>query len=112
MKTIKNEVDTLKDIKVNIPRTNEDFTRGNGEGCFVSVSKDVFEKYTDDYQGGLFEGVLQNDSWYFPTLKNGTTIIFTMRGKNRPVAIIDELLKNHKPINDDAFQELLKEMSE
>lgn len=101
----------MENIKVNIPRTKNDYANGNGEGCFVSVSTATFEKYQSDYTGGIFEGILQNDSWYFPDLKAETKITFTMRGKNRPVAFINDLLDVYTPLTDEEFFKLINEMS-
>lgn len=64
----------METIKVNLPRNQENFISGNGEGCFVSISKLTFKKYQKDYDGGTFKGILENDSFYFPSLKAGTKI--------------------------------------
>lgn len=35
-----------------------------------------------------------------------------MRGEKRPVAFLDKLLKNHTPITDEEFEDLLRKVSE
>lgn len=101
----------METIKVNLPRNKDNFDSGNGEGCFVFVDDETFKLYKADYSGGSFKGTLDNDSFYFPTLKAGQEIYFTMRGENRPVAFIDKLLENHTPITDAEFKQLLIEIN-
>ena len=97
-------------IKVNFPRTAEDFVTGNGEGCWVIVEEDLKALHDDGYDGGSFEGVLDNDSWYYSSLKSGHKVLFTMKGENRPVALHEGFLEFHEPISDEGLQNLLNEI--
>ncbi|MGC6767762.1 hypothetical protein [Enterococcus sp. LJL51] len=73
-------------IKVNFPFSKEDYFNGNGEGCWVLVTKDTKEKHDSDVLEGMYRGVLSNDSYYYPELKVGSRVLFNMRGSKRPVA--------------------------
>ena len=72
-------------IKVNLPSSEKDYISGNGEGVWVKVEKGVWLMHDNDSDGAICEGILDNDSWYFPWLKAGTKIKFETRGEYRPV---------------------------
>ena len=72
-------------IKVNLPKNENDYISGTGEGVFVKVKEYVKKAYDDDEIGIYYSGILDNDSVYYPELKRGTLIPIEMRGKNRPV---------------------------
>lgn len=101
----------MNTIKVNLPRNEQGFNGGYGEGCFVEVAKEVSDKYDSNDRGGQFEGVLANDSYYYPELKTGDKIQFTMRGDKRPVALIENFLENYYAINDEEFNELIEKLA-
>lgn len=102
----------MEHIKINIPRTEEDFISGNGEGVWVLVEDDVHEKYHNDYVGGIFYGILHNDSVYFKELKFETKVPFTMRGKNRGVVLWDGFLENYEAISEDKLLNIMQEIRE
>lgn len=101
----------MEHIKVNLPRNKENFLSGNGEGCWVSVSEEVKEKHDAGYDGGIFEGILDNDSFYYPDLKCGAEVSFVMRGNNRPIALIDGFLEHYQALTDEAFHELIERIN-
>ena len=70
-------------IRVNVPRTEQDYHAGNGEGVWVLVDCETKRAYDADVVGGRYVGLLDNDS-----LDHGTEITFEMRGVFRPVAIL------------------------
>jgi hypothetical protein len=78
-------------IKVNFPFSENDYLSGNGEGCWVLVTKDTKEKHDKDVLDGRYRGVLSNNSYYYPELKVGSRVLFNMRGNKRPVADWDFL---------------------
>jgi hypothetical protein len=97
-------------IRVNLPSDKEHFISGNGEGVFVRVEEDVERLYNEDYDGGFFKGTLGNDSCYYPALKNGDTIIFTMRGDKRSVCLYDGFLEHFDFIGEEAKNELIEKL--
>ena len=72
-------------IKANLPASKEADKEGNGEGVFLQVDAETKKAYDTDERGGMYTGILDNDSTYFPALEHGTRVPLTMRGKNRPV---------------------------
>lgn len=75
-------------IKVNLPASSEAYESGNGEGVWVLVSEQVKAAYDQDATGGVYFGILDNDSCYYPGLNHGEPIPFEMRGDKRPVTPI------------------------
>jgi len=80
------------DIRVNLPRDGDSFGSGNGEGGFCKVNKDTKDLFDKDYEGGIFMGWLDIVPIYpqWKHLQPGDPVIFTMRGKFRPVAFFDQ----------------------
>lgn len=78
-------------IKVNLPNDEDSAKTGNGEGCWVLVTKEVKKLHDEDVTGGIYEGKLDNNSCYYPNLKAGEIIRFEMKGVNRPLAIYEDL---------------------
>lgn len=76
-------------IKVNFPDTAESFKSGNGEGMWVLVDAETKAAHDNDASGGVYVGILDNDSVYFPDLVCGSVVKFEMRGKYRPVALFE-----------------------
>ena len=74
-----------KYIKVNIPLTEEDYRSGNGEGVWVEVDQKTKAAHDRDAIGSGYQGILANDSLYYPDLSCGDMIEFEMRGEKRPV---------------------------
>ena len=81
----------LSYIKANLPDSPEAEERGNGEGCFFLVPPEVKKAYDSDEAGTLYEGVIDNESVYFPGILPGDLLPLEMRGKNRPVVSYDYL---------------------
>jgi hypothetical protein len=75
-------------VKVNLPDNKNKFAKGLGEGVWVIVDKATMAAYNSNTQGGIYTGILDNDSLYYPDLKCGCLIRFEMRGMNRAVALI------------------------
>lgn len=73
-------------IKVNLPLTEEDYTLGNGEGVWVIVDDKTKKAYDSCQVEKGCQGILDNDSLYYPGLNHGATLHFELRGKCRPVA--------------------------
>ena len=84
-----------ENIKVNLPPCEEMEQHSAGEGCFVLVTPEVKKAYDEDESGTSYEGVLNNDSLYFPGLMHGTIIPFEMRGEKRPIVRFNWLLENY-----------------
>lgn len=82
-------------IKVNLPPSEEAEATGNGEGVWVLVDTETKAVHDAEARGGNYEGVLDNDSYYYPGLTHGTFIKFTLRGDKRPVASYKWLLDNY-----------------
>lgn len=75
----------MNEIKVNLPASQEAFESGNGEGVWVIVSDEVKAAHDNDETGIVCEGILDNDSIYYPSLLHGEAIPFELRGDCRPV---------------------------
>lgn len=73
-------VENWQYIKVNLPNSEEKYISGNGEGCFVIVDEETRRLYDEDDFGTICEGILDNDSLYYPDLKHGVRVPFEMRG--------------------------------
>lgn len=79
-----------KCIQVNLPSTAEDFENGNGEGMFACATEETYQEWDSNGEGIHFVKLL-NDSVYYPGLSWGTIIPVELRGKDRPVALLEEL---------------------
>lgn len=101
-----------KHIKVNFPLTAEDFAAGNGEGMWVLVDEETKAAHDADETGGVYTGILDNDSIYYPSLKAGATIQFEMRGESRPVTIFDGFLENLKRLTLAEKEEFIRKLIE
>lgn len=75
-------------VKVNLPENKNKFVKGLGEGVWVIVDEATMVAYNSNTQGGIYTGILDNDSLNYPDLKCGCLIRFEMRGMNRAVAFI------------------------
>lgn len=80
--------DCTEHIKVNLPASSEAYESGNGEGVWVLVDPRTKEAHDSDATGGVYFGILDNDSVYYPGLNHGEPIPFEMRGDKRPVTPI------------------------
>lgn len=79
----------MKRVKVNFPKTQDEFERGFGEGMWVIVDDATHARIMDDdCVGEVFSGTLDNDSIMHPELKHGEAVRFETRGAFRPVALI------------------------
>lgn len=78
-------------IKVNLPDSPEHYEEGRGEGCFFIVDDRTKAAYDADENGTVYEGILDNDSLYFPGLTHGATLPVEMRGTARPVVPYEAL---------------------
>lgn len=78
-------------VKVNFPSCERDFEKGYGESMRVLVEPETKAAYSADVEGGTWQGVLDNDSIYHPSLKHGHAVEFEMRGALKAVAKWDFL---------------------
>ena len=101
-----------KYIKVNFPLTAEDFAAGNGEGMWVLVDEETKAAHDADETGGVYTGILDNDSIYYPGLNAGAVVQFELRGENRPVAIFDGFLENLKRLTPAEKEEFIRKLVE
>ena len=85
-------------IKVNMPDNAEGYERGNGEGVFVLVDEQTKRAHDNDEESGIYFGVLDNDSFYWPGINHGEIIPFEMRGNNRPVVPLAWLVESYGAI--------------
>lgn len=99
-------------IKVNFPLAADDFAAGNGEGMWVLVDKATKAAHDADETGGVYTGILDNDSIYYPGLNSGAVVQFEMRGENRPVAIFEGFLENLKRLTPDEKEEFIRKLVE
>lgn len=88
-------LDELHHIRVNVPETREKYESGNGEGMWVVVDAATKDAHDAHIEGGIYEGVLDNDSWYWHGLDHGTVINFEMRGEHRPVVPFEWLVSHY-----------------
>lgn len=93
----------MEHIKVNLPATEADYIRGNGEGVFVLVGKEAKAAYDKDDTSGIYNGILDNDSFYYKGLEHGAIIPFEMRGEYRPIVPFSWLIE-HYEINKKFFE--------
>lgn len=82
-------------IKANLPASLDDEKQGAGEGVFVLVDPTTKRAYDTDEAGTKYKGILDNDSLYYPGLKQGTVLSFEMRGEKRPVVSFNWLVENY-----------------
>ena len=82
-------------IKVNLPPAAELEPLSGGEGVFVMVTPATKAAHDADEQGTKYEGILANDSLYYPGLEQGTTIPFIMNGEKRPVVPYKWLIEHY-----------------
>lgn len=79
-------------LKVNLPRNEELFNQGHGEGCFVVVEEETKAHFDVNNAGGVFLGILLNSpvykEWFH--LEEGDPVLFCMKGQLRPVAFVDQ----------------------
>ena len=99
-------------IKVNLPSDLDGYKSGNGEGVWVTVEQEVYDLYNSDHNGDVFTGTIANDSVYYPELKCGDTIVFTMRGVNRPVCVYAGFLDNFMCITAEEKAALIQKIIE
>lgn len=85
----------MEHIKVNLPKSEQGYIDGNGEGCFVLVDAEVKQAYDTDEAGTEYTGILDNDSCYYPGLEHGEIIPFEMRGEKRPVCPFNWLVEHY-----------------
>lgn len=107
-----NERMNEKYIKVNLPSDQAGYASGNGEGVWVIVDQETYHLYHNDHSGGTFSGTLANDSLYYPELKYGDAILFTMRGESRAVCIYTGFLDNLRCIMAEEKEELIRKIME
>lgn len=72
-------------IKANLPQTLDAYEQGTGEGVWILVTPETKEAHDRDEAGGIYDGILDNDSLYYPGLNHGTRLPVEMRGDLRPV---------------------------
>lgn len=94
----------MNHIKVNFPDSQEAFEYGAGEGMWVIVDDDTKAAHDADVEGGVYHGVLDNDSWYWSGLEHGANVVFEMRGDKRPVVPFEWLAARYE-INSAFFED-------
>ena len=85
----------LEHIKVNLPASESEEAQGYGEGVFMLVLPEIKTAYDTDESGTRYTGILDNDSFNYPSLKHGALIPFEMRGTARPVASFNWLVEHY-----------------
>ena len=79
----------MRHVKVNFPKTRDEFEQGFGEGMWVIVDDATHARVMDDgCEGEVLAGTLDNDSIERPELKHGAPVRFETRGPMRPVALL------------------------
>ena len=95
-------------IKVNIPMNEDEYKRGNGEGVWVEIDNETMTLYERDIEGGVYSGILANDSYYYPGLMCGDMILFEMRGEHRPVVCYKNFLDKLESITPEQKADLIR----
>lgn len=85
----------MEHIKANLPPTEELYKQGGGEGVFILVDAETKKAYDNDESGTMYEGIIDNDSWYYPGLTHGAKIPIEMRGTMRPVVPFNWLAEHY-----------------
>jgi hypothetical protein len=78
-------------IKINLPKTKEEYETGNGEGVWAIVNDECKKAYDADEYGTQYIGILDNDSILYPHMIHGDGVIIEMRGTHKPVVPYDYL---------------------
>lgn len=99
-------------IKVNLPLTEKDYAAGNGEGVWVLVDPETKKAHDEDAIGGLYVGILSNDSCYYPGLNCGELLPFEMRGERRPVADFHGFLSKLTKLTPEGKELLIRQIAE
>ncbi|MCI9505754.1 MAG: hypothetical protein HFF62_04070 [Oscillospiraceae bacterium] len=99
-------------IKVNLPLTEQDYANGNGEGVWVLVDPETKKANDEDVAGGLYVGILSNDSCYYPGLNCGELLPFEMRGEHRPVADFHGFLSKLTKLTPEGKELLIRQIAE
>lgn len=80
-------------VKVNFPTSESEYLYGCGEGVWVLVDADTKAAYDKDEHDLSCVGLIENDSFYYPTLTHGRIVYFELRGDNAAVASWDFLCR-------------------
>ena len=99
-------------IKGNLPLTERDYAAGNGEGVWVLVDPETKKAHDEEATGGLYVGILDNDSCYYPCLNHGELIPFEMRGECRPVADFHGFLSKFTKLTPEGKELLIRQIAE
>ena len=83
-------------IKANLPASKEAEEAGTGEGVYMQVGPEVLTEYNSDMGAGVYTGILDNDSMYYPGLKHGTRVPIRMNGPHRPTVLYNWLADHYK----------------
>lgn len=78
-------------FKLNLPADFKGYQQGNGEGIWAVCLKKDKQKLDSNISKGQFIAWASNDSIYYPEICCGSEILAEFRGKNRPVAVWDDL---------------------
>ena len=82
-------------IKVNLPTDEESAKHSTGEGVWCMVTPQAKTAHDTDEQGSEYEGILANDSLYYPGLEQGETIPILMQGEKRPIVPLKWLFEHY-----------------
>ena len=81
-------------FKVNLPNNLFSYNTGNGEGIWVeATSQEEYQKYLSRETKQFIKVKLLNNSVYYPSLVMNTIIEVELRGDDRPVLRLKELIK-------------------
>ena len=72
-------------IKINVPTTEEEYVRGNGEGMWALTDDSGKRAYDEDAESGEYEVIIDNDSFFWEGLEHGQLMPVEMRGVHRPI---------------------------
>lgn len=84
-------------IKANLPADAENEKTSNGEGVFIMVTPAAKRAYDENETGTEYEGILANDSLYYPGLEQGATVPVLMKGETRPIVPFNWLFDHYGP---------------
>ena len=78
----------------------------------MTTPPETARAYDEDVTGGLYVGILDNDSCYYPGLNHGELLPFEMRGECRPVADFHGFLSKLTKLTPEGKELLIRQIAE
>ena len=97
---------------VSLPSTPEDVQNGKGEGIWACTTEEVHQEYDNHGTGLRFVKIVNKQSMYYPNLTFGAVIPVRLNGKDRPVALLEELQHHYGTSKKDEVVQFLENNAE